>query len=165
MRWIVASRNRVVKVGDLELASTMTAILQYDWLHERGTEFKVLPRTTTAELLSLLVQGEESAEGLLTVIRSWRDYSLPDFEILNALAEAWRSCASLVFTAHEGHPTALCLDDSSWPRECIVSNLEPDTSCMRHARDSYEMAIDLAGMGLQTRVRPIEHDHVTAEEV
>jgi hypothetical protein len=168
MRWIVASRNRVVKEGDLELASTMTAKLQYDWLHEVGAEFKVPPRTTTEELLSLLVRvekEEESPVGLLTVRRSWRDYSLPDYELLNVLAEAYRGCADLVFAAHEGYPTAPCLDDSLWPRECIASNLELDATCMRQARDYYEMAIDLADMGVRaTRVRAFDVDDIAAEQ-
>jgi hypothetical protein len=67
MRWVVASRNRVVKEGDLDLMSRMSARHQLDWIAEEEIEFDVPPRTTNAELLNALVQTDRPPEGLLTV--------------------------------------------------------------------------------------------------
>jgi hypothetical protein len=158
MRWIVASRNRVVKEGDLDLMSRMSARLQLNWIAEAEMEFDVPPRTTTAELLDALLQTRPP-EGLLTVRRSWRDFALSGYELLSALAEAWENCSRLVVAAHEGLPTGECFDDAGWSRTCVVSELEAGDAqvCIRESRDYYEMALDLAEMKLHgTHVHMID---------
>ena len=95
MTWIVNSRNRVVKEGDLELASSVIVRYQSPNYKRKVIETPSLPQMTTDEIVVSLLEAGIPAIGLLTVRRVWRDSALPGYELMGALATAWRHCARL----------------------------------------------------------------------
>ena len=102
MTWIVNFRNRVVKEGDLELASSVIVRYQSPNYKRKVIETPSLPQMTTDEIVVSLLEAGIPAIGLLTVRRVWRDSALPGYELMGALATAWRHCARLVVQAHGG---------------------------------------------------------------
>lgn len=167
MRWVVQSRNRVVKEGDLEIASS--AIARYQSLDHRLStrQIEIAPHFTTDRVLGALLQGHHPATGILTVRREWRDSELSDFELLGALGHAWRVCARLVKRAHGKSHAEDCFDASpGWTHSCVLPSLEfAEFVCVEQGRDYFEISLDLAdGRTQQTRYIAVEHDPIASEE-
>lgn len=118
MRWVVKSRNRIVKMGDLELKSTAVARLIATYfdtvpkLPDQGgnsegvLDKKIsLPPWTTlkgySERIKMLGIPPSILEGaVLSVERRWVDKALPDWELLAGLAYAYGVLADLINDAH-----------------------------------------------------------------
>jgi hypothetical protein len=114
MKWLINSRNQVVKSGDLELLSTATmrAILQYQDIASAVTES--LPDSTTTRVKTLPLYARPSdyhtflagvpsailAQSSIFIERRWVDKALPDRELLDALAHCYGSLSGLLDRAH-----------------------------------------------------------------
>ncbi|MCD2188256.1 hypothetical protein [Actinomycetospora soli] len=118
MRWLVKSRNRIVKEGDLEINST--AQMRFVHGYEGAAEIYAsgLPDSPIAEevarTISPLTRPSEYAKRLphmglpryiwqdtvLYVQRRWVDQALPERELLDALAHCYGFLARIVADAH-----------------------------------------------------------------
>lgn len=159
MRWLVNSRNRVVKSGDLELLSTATMrlILQYkdvssavsDSLPDATTESrtKTLPLYSRPSEYYKFLTGIPSGvlkQSSIFIERRWVDRALPESELLDALAHCYGVLSELLDSAHaqagvDGHVTALrgtgkVMDKLPAHRgrlPCMVTTLEARTAHYR----------------------------------
>jgi hypothetical protein len=113
---------------------------------------------TTQQIAAQVLRSGAPKSGLLTVQRTWRDFTLPGYELMGALARAWRECARLVCLAHGGTAGEGCFSDSEWDRECVSSTLSLDKySCLLDGRRYFEMSVNLETSGFQeVRFIPIE---------
>ena len=146
MRWLTASRNRIVKQGDLNTFSSMMFRVQYSWLDDVVKEFPASASDSIEVALGvLLAHHPDSAEALITVRRTWKDYSLPSRELLGALADCWEQCAQLIALAHA----------NSWPCTLEASSqfgckwtgeLHPPIVCFLERAMYYEKTINTATM-------------------
>lgn len=166
MRWITTSRNRVVKEGDLDIASTARIRYQSPYHETKAQEMDAPARLTTGQMLAVMMRGRVPDQGILTVSREWRDSQLDGHELLGALSHAWRECATLVRHAHGAMDPDHCFDAEDWSRGCVTSGLSLSASaCLSHRRDYFELAIDLQAKTLQrTRYIPVERDAAMIEE-
>ncbi|WP_139318871.1 MULTISPECIES: hypothetical protein [unclassified Pseudonocardia] len=122
MKWLVNSRNRIVKIGDLEVHSTAHIRIVHSYFDvadslednpqppttpkaESGPEKakSVPPWTPPTEYLQYLrsipqIYLEQSA---LAVERRWIDKALPGSELLSALGHCYGVLTQLVADAHE----------------------------------------------------------------
>ena len=105
MRWMVDARNRIEKQGDLESHSWVRAEILASHLDDGPRE------DVPAELFEgpkrILDQIPKNAlgkhifkDGVLRIERRWVENSLPDYELLDAVAIAYGHLSSLVADAH-----------------------------------------------------------------
>jgi hypothetical protein len=106
MKWSIASRNTIEKVGDLDLYSTVNATLIYSYIEEQdyaisldkqiflGASIKRLIRFARSKLPSGV-----SDVSVIKVERRWIANTLPDFELLHAFqyiyTRMFEACTSL----------------------------------------------------------------------
>ena len=102
MRWVVNSRNRIVKESDLELLSTVKVRLSLDWLHEFEETWEMPARFDTRNILMRLMSDGRPMPpvGTLTIERRWIDKYLPEWELLDATAIVYDRITQLLVTAH-----------------------------------------------------------------
>lgn len=157
MRWVVDSRNRIVKQGDLDLLSKMTARYHIDWVRSTQAELDLPPgmpllvaaRTFHSRLGSPPV-------GLITVRRRWTDYRLPGRELLDALRGPYEKCADLLLKAHQASDVNDCPISLATP-EC--SDDSPTPECMANPAQYTEVSVDVSeGTLAILRSRPVERD-------
>jgi hypothetical protein len=145
MKWLVRSRNRIVKEADLELLSTAKVRLSLDWLNEYESSWVMPPRLNTRSILIRIMSGGGiPPEGLLTIERRWIDKFLPEWELLDAAAYAYNHLVRVVTTAHTKMGIAEC---TLLPRtrECVTASLASGTvGCMSHRVESRILHIDLS---------------------
>lgn len=160
MQWIVKSRNRIVKEGDLNLLSRMTARYHLDWVAsgELGVEFP--PRTPLLTAARSILDGMGSPPfGLVTVTRRWMDYALPGRELLHALSIAYTHCVRLVEMAHQATPASDCAIDIG-TRECGDNSERP--ACMTDAIRYTQVSIDAASGEINV-MRHLQFPHADEE--
>jgi hypothetical protein len=104
LRWIVESRNRITKQGDLEIKSECFVTFTTDWTDEYSRRFKgnpLMPSPVLAKrVLMQIPKGFISEESLLCVERKWVDSNLPDVELLQATGHTLRFLSELMNDAH-----------------------------------------------------------------
>jgi hypothetical protein len=123
LAWVVKSRNRIVKEGDLETLSKARATLITDYYsaadstskeftqasavdaadHEAKKEVNAPPRFHLEEIVRMAASGLPRRileESTLVLERRWVDRALPDHEILDALATAYGRLTDLITDAH-----------------------------------------------------------------
>jgi hypothetical protein len=106
MKWMVEARNRIEKQGDLEAHSFVSAEIVASHLDE-GPKIQVPAKLSDAPLS--LVRGIPDSmvgehikkDGVLRIRRRWIENSLPEIELLDAVARAYGHLAQLVRSAHE----------------------------------------------------------------
>lgn len=106
MKWMVEARNRIEKQGDLEAHSFVSAEIVGSHLDE-GPKIQVPAKLADAPLA--LVKGIPDSmvgehikkHGILRIRRRWIENTLPDFELLDAVATAYGHLAELVRSAHQ----------------------------------------------------------------
>ena len=106
MKWMVEARNRIEKQGDLEAHSFVSAEIVASHLDE-GPKIQVPAKLTDAPLA--LVKGIPDSmvgehikkDGVLRIRRRWIENTLPDVELLDAVATAYGHLAQLVRSAHQ----------------------------------------------------------------
>lgn len=105
MRWMVDARNKIEKEGDLEAHSFVRAEIIASYLNE-GPQVDVPANLfdTPAMLLSAIPRGKVldhvRAHGALKIQRRWVENTLPDHELLDAVAIAYGRIAEVVHDAH-----------------------------------------------------------------
>lgn len=106
MKWMVEARNRIEKQGDLEARSFVSAEIVASHLDE-GPKIQVLAKLTDAPLALVksipdsMVGEHIKKNGVLRIRRRWIENSLPDVELLDAVATAYGHLAQLVRSAHQ----------------------------------------------------------------
>ena len=105
MRWTVDARNKIEKQGDLEANSLVRAEIVASYLDE-GPRVEVPARLFDAPL-ALIKSIPNSAvgehmrtHGTLKIQRRWIENTLPDYELLDAVAIAYGRISDLVRGAH-----------------------------------------------------------------
>lgn len=105
MRWMVDARNRIEKQGDLEALSHIRADIVASYLQE-GPSIEV-PAGLFDAPLKLLKSipnsqlGEHiKKDGILRIQRKWIENTLPDFELLEAVAIAYGHLSEMLDAAH-----------------------------------------------------------------
>lgn len=106
MKWMVEARNRIEKQGDLEAYSFISAEIVASHLDE-GPKIQVPAKLADAPLALLRSipkskLGEHiKKNGVLRIRRRWIENSLPDVELLEAVARAYGHLSLLVRSAHQ----------------------------------------------------------------
>lgn len=106
MRWMVEARNRIEKEGDLEAYSFVSAEIVASHLDE-GPKIQVPAKLADAPLALVksipdsMVGEHIKKDGILRIRRRWIENTLPDFELLDAVATAYGHLAQLVRSAHQ----------------------------------------------------------------
>ena len=147
MQWIVRSRNRIVKESDLELLSRANIWVSLDWANEIAMSWTMPPRYTTREILIRLLSTQDIPPvGILTIERRWVDRMLPEFELLDACAQAYRNIARVIAIAHVKTQTQRC----NLPRRilpCVNSTLTTRPECMYKWDENRRLHINLETRG------------------
>lgn len=120
MRWAVDSRNTIEKEGDLEMYSKLTAkiIASYsDCIPEAEVTGELFESVETMlERVDKRALAEQILEhGFIEIDRRWVANSLPDYEILDGLAEIYGTLSLLVDDMHKqtNLPIPFAIDPSS----------------------------------------------------
>jgi hypothetical protein len=106
MQWMVNARNQIEKQGDLEAHSFVSAEIVASHLDE-GPKIQVPAKLSDAPLALVksipdsLVGRHIMKDGVLRIRRRWIENSLPDTELLEAVATAYGHLSQLVQSAHE----------------------------------------------------------------
>lgn len=132
MRWLVDSRNLVVKQGDLETASRarVSIVASYDG-PKLMDEIDVPPGASTDDIAKVI--GSVAPPGLprdstVLVERKWVAASLPGHELLDALGICYRRLVDVMTDAHArtvAHTCSISVDDG---RSCMIRSDEFHTS-------------------------------------
>jgi len=104
MRWLKDARNFVEKEGDLELHSRARVTLLGGPGEPPQADMDVHPLLTQQEIAQLLAPRfpqAASSGGLLAVERRWVAATLPEHELLDALAYGYGVVAQVVADAHK----------------------------------------------------------------
>jgi hypothetical protein len=104
LKWLVEARNHVVKEGDLETFSTATAAIHASWDEPDEITFEVPPLLATVAIVARLntqdIPDEVRKGGFLRVERRWVARTLPDWELIDALAHCYGLFSLLIRDAH-----------------------------------------------------------------
>lgn len=105
LRWVVESRNQVVKQGDLETYSRANIAVVDSYFAPKSIDVDVPPSSTaeevaTAAQAALSIPDEEKDITLVRVERMWIDSALPEYELLDALHYALVSLGAVLDSAH-----------------------------------------------------------------
>jgi hypothetical protein len=104
MRWVVESRNRITKEGDLETESQNVVTFTADWTNERTRRFEASPALPSTILINAVLKKIPreliTEESLLCVERRWVDAALPGTELLNASSHVLIVLSTLLEAAH-----------------------------------------------------------------
>jgi len=104
LRWLVESRNRIVKQGDLLIHSRLCLSVIENWGYAPVFQIEVEPQLKTSEFAHALSDKVPTNirldVGLLKVERRWVDVKLPDYELLDALAHSFHLLSVLLYDAH-----------------------------------------------------------------
>ncbi|GHF93157.1 hypothetical protein GCM10017667_23610 [Streptomyces filamentosus] len=160
MRWVVKSRNRVVKESDLELLSEVKVRWVADWANKKERKFTFPPRMPSEAILgSLLATPGNRRVGVVTVSRRWVDSGLPDRELMSATREAFITLSSLLADAHEAFGAGSCGLGERDP-ECVSDVLVRDPlNCMDINPGQLQEHLDLSAMrGIDEVLTPISYD-------
>ena len=122
LTWAKEARNRVVKQGELETASTATVRL-LTWKDDELTSLAIAPETLSEELLDHLpildliakasIPSGDLSSAVLELERQW---NLPNFqnrEVLNTLAAAYGLLSDLLVDAHTRLGRLDCIEHQS----------------------------------------------------
>jgi hypothetical protein len=105
MRWMVDARNKIEKQGDLEAHSFVRAEVVASYLEE-GFRIELPAELFDApwKLLKKIPEGDigehMKKHGTLKVERRWVENTLPEYELLDAVALAYGKLSQLVDDAH-----------------------------------------------------------------
>jgi hypothetical protein len=164
MRWLVDARNRIEKEGDLNAASFIRARLIVSYL-DNGPSIEVPSDLfkNVAELLgstkSIALQKHIHENGTLLIERRWKENSLPDLELLDAVSHGYGVLSAVVADAHhqigstpplvthlKGHPLdpqafggkLPCMTIPTEPRQLLISLRDGSRMSMARGRVPYD---------------------------
>ena len=105
LRWLVEARNQIEKEGDLETHSTVRVSVLANWNESPHSQFTVSPFLPTGAIASNIqlrnVSKAVRETGVLSVERRWVSSTLPNTELLDALAHASGFMTHLIKDAHD----------------------------------------------------------------
>jgi len=144
MRWVIDGRNEIEMQGDLEANSMVRAEIVASSLVD-GPRIEV-PAYLSDTIPTLLNNIPDSAlgqhvrrNGMLRIQRRWIENTLPDYEVLDAVAIAYEKITALVADAHRqiglNPPLTIHVGDSKkynfssigWRPPCMVVHEFPRT--------------------------------------
>ena len=150
MRWMVKARNQIEKQGDLEAHSFVSAEIVASHLGE-GPSVQVAANLSDAPLALLksipdsLLREHIKKDGVLRIRRRWIENSLPDTELLDAVAIAYGHLSILVRSAHEQiGGVSLSSTDSNTGQKFAAGDQEGRLPCMIGHEDARTLDIWLA---------------------
>jgi len=151
MRWAVAMRNQVVKEGDLEAHSVARVTLLGSWNSPSFVDLNVPAHFSPAAVARRVSVGElpptAAKIGVLAVERRWSVNTLPDYEVLEALAHCYGVLYELISEAHDLCQIAMA-DDSVERLRRTADGQEPDQGrpprCMEISREHRTAFLRLA---------------------
>ena len=106
LRWMVDARNKIEKQGDLEAHSFVRAEIIASYLSpgpriEIPAELFDVPAKLLQSIPANAVGDHIRKDGVLRIERRWVENSLPDYELLDAVARAYGRISLLVVDAHK----------------------------------------------------------------
>ena len=142
MRWMVDARNRIEKRGDLESQSIVRAEIIASYLDEgpRVDVPALLFQSTKALLQGIpddLLGQHIRRNGVVRIQRRWVENTLPDYELLDAIAIYYGKLTELVHdahrqigldppqTIHDEHGEAFDLPAMGWRFPCMIGHDMP----------------------------------------
>lgn len=105
MRWMVDARNKIEKQGDLDAHSFVRAEIIASY-YDEGPRLEVSadlfqsPSELISSIPAEVLRDHVFKNGILRIQRRWVENSLPDYELLDAVAIAYGRVAELVDDAH-----------------------------------------------------------------
>lgn len=105
MRWMLDARNRIEKEGDLEARSFVSAEIVASYLDE-GPKIQVPAKLSDAPLALVksipasMVGDHIRKDGILRIRRRWMENSLPEHELLDAVAHTYGQLSKVAYAAH-----------------------------------------------------------------
>jgi hypothetical protein len=159
MKWIVKSRNRVVKEADLDIHSTARVRLSVDWLNEVDAEWHMPARYRTRDILIRISSTHGLPPvGAISIERRWIDKLLPEWELLDAFTHAYSCLVSVIKLAHETSGITLC-DLPARRKSCVTSELTEIPRCMMEPDEARRLHVDLSDRSeLNERYLPVIRD-------
>jgi hypothetical protein len=156
MRWLVKSRNRVVKSSDLDLLSTATMRVAIAYSDIADVVARSLPGGGQEIRKSIPLEARPSEyfkyigeippgawkHGSVLIERRWVDKALPDWELLDALAHCYGTLSQLLDDAHRR------VGD-----ECHVAVASPDGPKVLEKIPSHEGRLPCMVTTLEARTR------------
>lgn len=130
MRWMDNARDKIVHRGDLEAHSFIRAEIIASYLNE-GPVIELpadlfdSPRVLIDKIPAVVLREHVAKHGILRIQRRWVENTLPDYELLDAVAIAYGRINQLVHDAHR----------QMGLKEPATTNLE---TRQRHAEGSRE---------------------------
>lgn len=104
LKWLVESRNKIVKEGDLETDSIAKVSIIHNWYNPPVKEFSVSPFLNSNEIcefvLETISEKELPRNSIMKVERRWIESSLKDTELLETLIHCFDIYASIIYDAH-----------------------------------------------------------------
>lgn len=192
MRWVIESRNRIVKEGDLETESIVRARNIGDYAAASSEVQASLPtridNSTTAELddaaakiytpppryrlheiLANVAQSTPDRilrESTLSIERRWVDQRLREHELLDAMAHAYGMLAGLIDDAHTqvGMQSGVVHEPTGLPFPAEDPFGDRRLPCMGTSRSSRTLNIRLGdGSPAEGVIRLVEYDEAVAK--
>jgi hypothetical protein len=165
MRWLVKTRNKIEKQGDLESKSYVRAEIIASYLKE-GPKVEVEahlfqdPTELFCGIPGSVLKKQVFQHGVLRIERKWVENNLPDHELLDALASAFATLHELVADAHRqmglAEPKIVNHETS---REMDVSGLSGRFPCMIAHEESRAIVLSLrTGERLEFEHKAAEYD-------
>ncbi len=105
MKWMVDARNKIEKVGDLEMHSFVRAEIMASYYNDGPrqdvpAELFQSPKELICSMSNDAFRAHAFKDGVLRLQRRWVENTLPDFELLDAVAIAYGKLSELVDDAH-----------------------------------------------------------------
>lgn len=106
MKWMVEARNRIEKQDDLDAHSFVSAEIVASHLDE-GPKIQVpaklwaAPLELVKSIPNSMLGDHIKKDGVLRIRRRWIENTLPNVELLEAVATAYGQLAQLVYSAHK----------------------------------------------------------------
>jgi hypothetical protein len=147
LSWGVTSRNRIVKEEDLTTLSSARVTYYGERIREAEDVFLVPPEFDVDAILAIFARASKGKKarksGMVRVQRRWVDDRLPEYELVSALREMYRSVGSVVRSAHGASGTPSCAIQS-FARPCITAKIDPDLHCLPPGDTLTTKSFDLA---------------------
>jgi hypothetical protein len=172
MRWLVEARNKIEKQGDLESKSYVRAEVIASYFDE-GPRIEIEaqlfqgPKDLLRGIPKRALQRQVLRHGALRIERRWVENSLPEHELLEALAIAFAKLRELVADAHRqmGLPEPKTIEHETG-RKIDVKELEGRLPCMIAHSESRDLVLSLrTGKQLAFKRESKLLDHKSAKEV
>jgi hypothetical protein len=106
MRWMQNARNKIEKEGDLEAHSMVRAEIIASYLEGQSPRIEVpaklfdSPAALLKGIPTAVLRDHVMKHGILRIERRWVENTLPDHELLDAVAIAYGRVAEIVHDAH-----------------------------------------------------------------